>query len=329
MKKMLSIIIPNYNKGKFLKKCLNSIIAQKLNDYELIIIDDASTDDSVRILNEYEKHYDSIKIIKHHYNKGGSISRNEGIDIATGRYIMFFDSDDYLENNVLNNLLNKIEQNDADLVIGNYYDLYEDKKIVNKRKVSNNLFITQTDIFEKVLNISPVPGNKIYKLDVIKNSNIYWSNLKLNQDLNFYYKYLLFAKKVITVEDKIYSHRYLENSTYNIRNFNLFDSVNAFKDINIFYQKNNSEKLYNKYIVLMNFINCQTNLYKIIHYKSYKDRLLICEFCKVEESKLKYKESVCYNQFKKNIIKFRLKIFLKYIYCSNIFIVVNNYLGKK
>ena len=92
----LSVIIPNYNSGKYLRRCLDSVINQTYKDLEIIIINDGSTDDSIKILNEYSEKDKRIKIIDQE-NKGVSFSRNVGLDISTGELIAFVDADDEID----------------------------------------------------------------------------------------------------------------------------------------------------------------------------------------------------------------------------------------
>ena len=92
----ISIIIPVYNSAKYLRKCLDSVFSQTYNDYEVIAINDGSADNSLGILNEYAKQHKNLKIIDNVINLGAGISRNRGIELATGDYVMFVDSDDYI-----------------------------------------------------------------------------------------------------------------------------------------------------------------------------------------------------------------------------------------
>ena len=97
----VSVIVPVYNVEKYLNKCLDSLINQTFNDFEIIIINDGSPDDSKQIIEKYKSKYnDFIKVINQS-NQGLSASRNNGLKIASGAYIMFADSDDYLELNML------------------------------------------------------------------------------------------------------------------------------------------------------------------------------------------------------------------------------------
>ena len=113
----VSVIIPVYNVEPYLKECLNSIINQTLKDIEIICIDDCSTDNSYQILEEYSKKDNRIIILKNEKNTGGpSTARNKGIDLAKGDYLYFIDSDDYIENNFLEEMYNTAKEYNTDIV---------------------------------------------------------------------------------------------------------------------------------------------------------------------------------------------------------------------
>ena len=95
----LSIIVPIYNVALYLRKCVDSLLAQDITDYEIILVDDGSPDECPQTCNEYAEKYDNIKVV-HQENAGLSAARNSGIAVAQGDYILFVDSDDYLQPNV-------------------------------------------------------------------------------------------------------------------------------------------------------------------------------------------------------------------------------------
>ena len=109
MKPLLSVIVPVYNVEKYLKRCLESILVQSWNDYEIILVDDGSTDSSAQICDLYAEKYEMIRVI-HKENKGLSDTRNRGIEEASGEYVYFPDSDDWLEPNTFSELSDVIEE---------------------------------------------------------------------------------------------------------------------------------------------------------------------------------------------------------------------------
>jgi len=133
----LSIIVPAYNVEKYLRKCVDSLLAQDLpsDEYEIILIDDGSEDSSGAIADEYTAQYDNISVI-HQSNLGLSEARNAGIRAAQGKYIQFVDSDDYLELNVLGGLVQKMDQDNLDVLRFNYQNVNEKYEVFEPNKVS-------------------------------------------------------------------------------------------------------------------------------------------------------------------------------------------------
>ena len=154
----LSIIVPVYNTFQYLPRCLDSLVKQNLNDYEIIIVNDGSPDNSQDIIDEYVKRYDNIKAYKKE-NGGLSDARNYGIAKASGEYIAFVDSDDYVANNMYELMYNKAKEKDYDMVVCDLNYVYPDKII----RVSSSVGNDTNDIKKTMINIYPAAWNKIYK----------------------------------------------------------------------------------------------------------------------------------------------------------------------
>lgn len=116
---MISVIVPVYNTEKYLRRCIDSILAQTYKDFELILIDDGSTDNSGLICDEYEKNYNRIRVI-HQQNSGVSVARNEGVKVSEGNYIVFIDSDDWISADYLSNLYLACKKNNAQIAFCDY-----------------------------------------------------------------------------------------------------------------------------------------------------------------------------------------------------------------
>ncbi|MDD5861454.1 MAG: glycosyltransferase family 2 protein [Prevotella sp.] len=123
---MISIIMPVYNSENYLKEMIDSIILQSYSDWELLLIEDGSTDHSLEICNEYVQKDRRISLIQQ-LNGGPGVARNTGIARAKGEYVYFADSDDWMESNMLESLLNVIKAYDADMVVTNYWEEYPNK----------------------------------------------------------------------------------------------------------------------------------------------------------------------------------------------------------
>ena len=169
--KKISIVIPAYNTEKYIKKCLDSIINQTYKNKEIIIIDDASTDNT---LLEIEKYHDNacVKIIKNKENKGQAYSRNKAIKIASGDYIGFIDSDDFIEPDMLEKLYSKAKENNLDIAMckiatydnqtGEIKDNVWYYMLGVFRDFEKDIF-NHEDTKEFTCNIAVTPYHKIYK----------------------------------------------------------------------------------------------------------------------------------------------------------------------
>ena len=132
-KKMISIIVPVYNVEKYLNRCVDSIINQTYKNLEIILVDDGSTDNSGKICDEYQKKDSRIKVI-HKTNGGMSSARNAGLDIATGNYIAFVDSDDYIALNMMATMRGYVVDNNVDMAVCGFTRLTENKILSERGK---------------------------------------------------------------------------------------------------------------------------------------------------------------------------------------------------
>lgn len=218
-----SIIIPVYNAEKYLKKCLESVINQKTKyKYEIIVINDGSTDNSLNVLKIYSN---KIKIIDKP-NSGPGDSRNKGLELASGKYILFVDSDDYVSDNFVEKMLDTIIQNEADIVICDYYRVTTNNiKYFNKGEAG----IYLKNNFNKVLLMEFHSCNKIFKKELF-NYETYPTDM-LFEDVVLVSKLILKANKIVKINDPLYYYRKNENSTTNIINDSNYDILKATKII--------------------------------------------------------------------------------------------------
>lgn len=124
----LSIIVPVYGVANYLRKCVDSLLVQDITDYEIILVDDGSPDECPQICDGYAEKYDNIRVV-HQENAGLSAARNSGIKVAQGDYIMFVDSDDYLQPNVLGALMEQVEREKLDVLRFNYQKVNEQYEV--------------------------------------------------------------------------------------------------------------------------------------------------------------------------------------------------------
>ncbi|MDO4921919.1 MAG: glycosyltransferase family 2 protein [Phascolarctobacterium sp.] len=154
-KPFFSIIMPVYNAENFLPKAIDSILNQSYRDFELILVDDCSSDKSLELCIEYLQQDNRIKLLKNTFNFGPSVARNKGLDNAEGEYIGFIDADDYIEEDLLKLIYEEVKHSSADIikfgVVEEYYN--EKKELVSVKKFSPGEFIlkNQEDIYVEFL----------------------------------------------------------------------------------------------------------------------------------------------------------------------------------
>lgn len=231
---ILSIIIPVYNSEKYISECLDSIVNCKLTDYEVIVVDDGSSDKSAVICDDYSSRYPIIKTF-HRKNSGVSASRNFGIAKASGRYVMFVDSDDYIDSEVLYQMVSIVKSNgEIDCVISglNYY--YEVSNVVRSYPIWDNEFdfSKEKEINENFMRLRKGMAfyavySKLYRLDLLKSENIRFDeNYSILEDSAFTLEYLSKTKWCVTINNILYFYRQTENdSLVKKYNVNALDAV--------------------------------------------------------------------------------------------------------
>lgn len=206
--KVVSVIIPVYEGEKYIRRCVKSLIDQTYKNLEIILVDDGSQDRSLEICNEISKEDNRIKVY-HHGNKGVSVTRNVGLDQATGDYVLFLDVDDWIEKTMIINMVRKMEECDASIGICGFYYADDNKTrecLANDSKgVEVNEFFEQYfwELYENtvIFNI----GTKIYKRDVIEKYNLrFHTDMVIYEDIIFSLEYFEKIKKIYMVSDAFY-----------------------------------------------------------------------------------------------------------------------------
>lgn len=217
MEKWLSIIVPIYNTDKYLKKCVNSLINQNTDEYEIILINDGSSDKSDIICTDYaKKHKELIKYIKKE-NSGLSDTRNSGIKKSKGKYICFVDSDDYIEDNCLKSFKEILKEGNIDILFYGY--ILENSNENPQKKFtykSRNDRMYDTDIFltnELNKRNIPIPACfAFYRKDIITKNKIFFEPGILHEDERWSPQIILNSKKVYLSSKCIYHYVQRENS---------------------------------------------------------------------------------------------------------------------
>lgn len=222
----VSVVIPIYNQEKCLKRAIESVIAQTYKRWELILIDDGSTDRSEEICNQYVEQFDTIRLYKKK-NGGASSARNRGIEEAKGKYILFLDGDDYIEKETINSLVKRIEEEQSDVVLfamqidrfigerirSTYLNMEKDLELSPRELCSNFVELYRKDYLCSSC-------TKLFKRGIIENNNIrFCESLTMYEDFCFVLEYLEHSTK-ISIDKRIYYHYMMDETVITINKRN-------------------------------------------------------------------------------------------------------------
>ncbi len=209
--KKVSVIIPVYNMERSLLVSINRIVSQTYSNIEIIIIDDGSKDNSLEICEKLRKENDCIQVI-HTENQGSGPARNIGIEKATGDYIYFPDSDDVIETNAIEILVEAMQRYRSDLIIFGYKTILGDREAIKKYankiclgqevRENYNLYFFMSSEF----GIQGAPWNKFFDLNKIREHNIRFPDLKRHQDEVFISRYVEIAERVCFIDEVLYNY---------------------------------------------------------------------------------------------------------------------------
>ena len=262
----ISVILPVYNVEKYLHVCLNSVLNQTYQDFEIICIDDASTDSSLEILEYFAKKDSRVKIIKQDFNQGPGHSRNCGLNVAKGKYIFFLDGDDWIDFNTFEVLVKKAEDNNLDLLFFNEINFHEERREFSMEGHSYNDSIINFDnnVFnhfdldkENFFKLSSHVWNKLYLKSFLDNNNIRFSNENLAyEDIPFFYNVITAADRISLVKDKLYNFRKNKFSFRKSNDERIFDMFRIYEDVlNVFFKNTQLYQYYKGVLLIYIFSN--------------------------------------------------------------------------
>lgn len=250
---LISIIIPVYNCQDYLKRCLDSVFLQDYSNYEVICIDDGSTDDSAQIAKEYNVRY------YYQENSGQAVARNKGIELAKGEWLCFVDSDDAIQPNYLSKMY-EATNNDIDIVVCRIKRINEDGSynidVMKKLGIINNK--------EALVTVNLGPTNKLIRKEVIKDSRFAGDKLRF-EDVLFTTELLANSRHINIIDDILYDYYIRENST--MRKFD-----NTLNDIFIILDRLINKPFYKDYKDEIDYIVFKNGLFghlsRIIYFDS-------------------------------------------------------------
>lgn len=236
----VSVIVPVFNASEYIGRTLDSIINQDFSNYEIIIIDDGSTDNSLDIINETLNDCGIPHQIIHKENSGVSVARNEGIKASNGDYLVFIDADDYVTSNHLSTLYNG--KTDFSLIL---YVKKDGDKLTALDSYSENLISTE-EFIKKELNMQITFNffQLMYKSDIIKNNNIKFTpGIVYGEDTEFAHKALFYGDTIAINDEVTYYYVQHSDSAIKTTEFRRFDVVKIFEKLAQFYKSHNKENL--------------------------------------------------------------------------------------
>lgn len=226
MRPLISIIIPIYNTGIYLKRCLESVINQNLKEIEIILIDDGSTDISGEICDQYARRDKRIKVI-HKKNEGVSIARNEGIREAQGEYIAFIDSDDWIEPNMYESMYNKATLQNCEIVICDAITVWENNNTQEDTivQLKQDCHISRDEVTPKLLTeIAGSAWRCIYKNTIIQEHQLIFPiGLKFSEDRIFNIYAIGLSTNIYYIKKPFYNRVMRKGSAVNKYYINMFD----------------------------------------------------------------------------------------------------------
>ena len=244
----ISVIVPVYKVEPYLHRCVDSIINQTYQNLEIILVEDGSPDNCPQICDEYAQQDSRIKVI-HQENNGLSAARNAGLDIATGNYIAFVDSDDYIDPDMYETMLNIMSEHNADIVECGYRwvkpDITYDRENTKKIDIYTPLKALDALYFGDQMfgGISIVVWNKLYKADLLKNLRMVEGYI--HEDVEFTPKVLYSAEKIVKYNYNFYNFYFSANSisrsTYSLKNAK---SIEMHRRVPRFFKDKGGEYIY-------------------------------------------------------------------------------------
>lgn len=245
MNSLISIVVPIYNVEQYLQKCVDSLINQTYKNLEIILVDDGSPDNCPKICDEYAKQDSRIKVI-HKENGGLSDARNSGMNIATGEYISFIDSDDWIKSEMIEDMYNRMIEDNSDLVSSGVLWVDEDGVEIRNATVSENCVLNTEQAMTELINDGKLKQhvwNKLYKADLIK--NIPFDKGKYHEDVFWSYKVIGEAERISIEKNSYYFYVQRSESImgekYSAKRLDALDAM----ELRCEYMKERFPKLYN------------------------------------------------------------------------------------
>ena len=308
----VSIIVPVYNVERYIVRSMDSLVNQTLKDIEIIVVNDGSTDNSKKLIEIYQEKYpNKIKLVDKE-NGGLSDARNYGIPHATGEYIAFLDSDDYVELDTYEKMYNKAKEDDSDLVECDFIWEYPDRKKVDTGKIYNNKK-------EMLTYARVVAWNKLIKRSLIEEHKMEFPKGLRYEDVEFFYKMVRYYNKVSFVKEPLIHYIQRSSSISNTQNERTKEIFTIMYNVIKYYKENN---LYEEYKTELEYTYARlllcSSLFRITKIEDAKIRKQLLnetwtrlnnEFPNWKKNEILKKDKSAKNFYMKTVNKFTYKIY--------------------
>ena len=235
----MSVIVPVYNVEELLPKCLDSLVNQTFDDYEVIVVNDGSPDNSQKIIDDYYKKYPNIIKPLKKENGGLSSARNYGLKYANGEYILYVDSDDWISKDMLKIMYKTALKEGSDIVICKMLNVIAGRNV----KINNGIF--DVDVFKRYILNNPSACCKLIKKDILLYPELFFLENHHYEDIAVVPAFCLYAKNISFIDDYLYYYLLREGSIMHQKSYtdklnDIFDSLNNLT--NIFIKKDAFDK---------------------------------------------------------------------------------------
>ena len=310
----VSVIVPIYNVEKYLEKCINSLLSQTLEDIQIILVNDGSKDNSGTIAKKYAKKNKDKVIYVEKENGGLSDARNYGLKYATGDFVAFLDSDDYIEKNAYEEMYNKAIEENADYVECDFIWEYPNKAKIDKQYKYQNKK-------EMLSFVRVVAWNKLIKRSLIIEHNLEFPKGLRYEDVEFTYKLIPYINKFAYVDKPFIHYVQREGSIANVQNERTAEIFTVLDEVIEFYKKNNIYEEYKEELEYnyARYLLCSSlkRMCKIKNKKTRKELLqktwkkLNCNFPNWKKNKILSTVNIDKNKYMKTLNKFTYKLYTK------------------
>ena len=320
--KKVSIIVPVYGAEKYIKKCLESLVNQTLKDIEIIVINDGTKDNSQAIIDEFKERYPEkiISIIKE--NEGQAIARNIGTAIAKSEYIMYVDSDDWIDHTMSEKMYNNAKEKKADIVVCDHYQVRNDNLIYisgidkdSSESIDRSFLVTA----------SSITCGKLFRRKYLERSKLKFLERHIYEDIATVPAHVIFTSSISHIEEPLYYYLIREGSTMNQITYNkkLEDIFDSMDNILVLFKKYNKYNMYKEeleYLYIIHLLHEAT--LRFIKFDNYKDnvdkiiRIMKKEFPKWIDNKYYKKKSIKYKIICRLIMMNQIKLVIFFINCK-------------